>query len=168
MKVKMINSDAEKLTFWGASPIIFIATILYTIPIILTNHFLKPVFEINFIPNKILATLAIFLLCIGIPIYITTLKKLKVGYKKQELITNGIFSICRNPLFAEVIFLIIPGIILFFNSWLLLTIPCFMYFMFIIFINREESLMEVIFGLEYIKYKSNTSAIFPQIWKYNK
>ena len=78
----MINNNAKKLTFWGASPIIFIATILYTIPIIFTNHFLKPVFEISFIPNKILVTPAIVLLCFGIPIYITTLKKLKVAYKK--------------------------------------------------------------------------------------
>ena len=164
----MNNSDNKKLTFLGASPIIFITTIVYTIPIILINSFFKPIFEIPVIPNKILITLAIILLCIGIPSYIITFKVLKDAYKNQKLITNGIFSICRNPLFAEVIFLILPGIILFFNSWLLLTIPCFMYAMFKKFINREESLMEEIFGQEYIKYKSNTSAIFPKIWKYSK
>lgn len=164
----MYNSDNRKLTFWGASPIIFIITISYTIPIIIINHFLKPIFEINFIPYKILITLAIFLLCLGIPLYITTLKVLKAAYKKQELITNGAFSTCRNPLFAVVIFLILPGIILFFNSWLLLTIPCFMYIMFKIFINREEYLMEKEFGQDYIKYKNNTSAIFPRIWRYKK
>ena len=97
-----------------------------------------------------------------------TLKKIKVAYKKQELITNGVFSICRNPLFALVIFLLLPGIILFFNSWILLTIPCFMYIMFKIFINREEYLMEKEFGQEYIKYKNNTSALFPKVWKYKK
>ena len=164
----MTKSDNDKLTFLGASPIIFILTIVYTIPIIIINHFLKPIFEINFIPNTIIMTLAIFLLCIGIPLYITTFKVLKAAYKDQKLITNGIFSICRNPLFAEVIFLLLPGIILFFNSWLLLTIPCFMYFMFKIFINREESLMEEIFGQEYVKYKNNVSAIFPKIWKFKK
>ena len=41
-----------------------------------------------------------------------------------------------------------------------------MYIMFQIFIHREEYLMDTEFGQEYIKYKSNTSAIFPQIWKY--
>ena len=164
----MINSKAKKISFWGASPIIFIATILYTIPLIFTNHLLKPVFKIIFIPNKILVILAIFLLCIGIPLYITTLKQLKAAYKKQELITNGVFSICRNPLFAIVIFLLLPGIILFFNSWILLTIPCFMYIMFTIFIKREEYLMENEFGQEYIKYKNNISAIFPKVWKYKK
>jgi len=164
----MNNSENNKLTFWGSSPIIFIITILYTIPIVIINYFMKPIFEINFIPYSILITLAIFLICIGIPLYIITLKVLKNAYKKQELLTNGIFSICRNPLFAEVIFLILPGILLFFNSWLLLTIPCFMYIMFKIFTNREETLLEKEFGQEYIKYKNNTSAIFPKIWKYKK
>jgi len=163
MWIKRNNSDHRNLTFWGASPIIFITTISYTIVIIIVNHLFRANFEINFIPYKVLIALAIFLLSTGVPLYIATLKALKVAYKRQELITNGIFSICRNPLFAEVIFLILPGTILFFNSWLLLTIPCFMYIMFQIFIHREEYLMETEFGQEYIRYKSNTSAIFPQI-----
>jgi len=164
----MKSSNNKNLTFWGASPVIFIITILYAIPVIIINHHLKPVFEINFIPHKILIAFAIILLCLGIPFYITTLKALKAAYSKQELISTGIFSVCRNPLFAIVIFLLLPGIILFFNSWLLLTIPCFMFFMFKIFINREEFLMEKKFGQEYVKYKNNTSIIFPKIWNYKK
>jgi len=156
------------MTFWGASPKIFVMTILFVIPIAIINYLFESMFEIDFVRYEILRIIAIILLCIGIPSYITTLKILRAAYKKQELITNGIFSICRNPLFAVVIFLLLPGIILFFNSWLLLTIPCFMYFMFKIFINREESLMEEIFGQEYVKYKNNVSAIFPKIWKFKK
>ena len=163
-----MNGDHKKLTFWGASPIIFILTISYTIPIIILNHFLKPFFKMSVIPHKILIAAAIVLLCIGIPIYIITLRLLKSAYEKKELITIGILSICRNPLFAVVIFLLLPGIILFFNSWLLLTIPCFVYVMFKIFIKNEEYLMEQAFGQKYMKYKNNTSAIFPKIWKYTK
>jgi protein-S-isoprenylcysteine O-methyltransferase Ste14 len=40
--------------------------------------------------------------------------------------------------------------------------------MFKIFTNREEYLMEKEFGQDYIKYKNNTSAIFPKIWKYKR
>jgi protein-S-isoprenylcysteine O-methyltransferase Ste14 len=164
----MNNGDTQKLTFLGASPIIFLTTMFYTIPLAIINHFYKPIFEIKYIPKKILIITAIILLCIGIPLYLVTLKALKTAYKKQKLITSGIFSICRNPLFAEVIFLLLPGIILIFNSWLLLTIPCFMYVMFKVFINREESLMEKEFGEEYVKYKNKTSTIFPKFWKYKK
>ena len=80
----MDNSDNAKLTFLGASPIIFVTTIAYTIPIIIINHFLKPIFEIHFIPNKIIITLAIFLLCVGIPLYLITFKVLKAAYKKKN------------------------------------------------------------------------------------
>ena len=164
----MKRNDSKNLTFWGASPIIFVMTILFAIPIAIVNYCFKSIFEISFIPYKVLLIIAILLLCIGIPLYITTLITLKAAYKKKTLLTHGIFSICRNPLFAVVIFLLFPGIILFFNSWLLLTIPCFMIFVFKIFIIREEYLMESEFGQEYINYKSKTSAIFPIIWKYKK
>lgn len=158
----------KKLTFWGASPIVFILAILYTIPVIILNHLFKPFFEIGFIPYKILLTIAIVLLCLGIPLYITTVKILKTAYTNNELITTGIFSVCRNPLFAVVIFLLLPGITLLFKSWLLLTIPCFVYIMFKLFIPREEYLMEKTFGQAYIDYKNKTPAIFPRIRKYKK
>jgi protein-S-isoprenylcysteine O-methyltransferase Ste14 len=135
---------------------------------VIINHFYNPIFAIPFIPYKILKPAAIVLLCLGIPLYIATLKVLKAAYRKKALITKGIFSICRNPLFAVVIFLILPGILLLFNSWLLLTIPFFIYVMFRLFINREEDLMGREFGQEYIEYKNNTSALFPKIWKYKK
>jgi protein-S-isoprenylcysteine O-methyltransferase Ste14 len=160
--------DSKKLTFRGASPIVFLLTILFAVPIAVINYLFKPVFRIDFIPCEILIIIAIVLLCLGIPLYIVTLKMLRAAYRKKELITDGIFSICRNPLFAIVIFLLLPGIILFFNSWLLLSIPCFMYFMFVLFIHREEDLMEKEFGQEYIEYKNNTTVIFPAFRRYKK
>lgn len=82
--------------------------------------------------------------------------------------TRDIFSLCRNPLFAVVVYLGLPGILLFFNSWILLMIPVFLYFAFKMFIGREEKLLEEIFGQEYIEYKKNTSAIFPIPCRYIK
>jgi protein-S-isoprenylcysteine O-methyltransferase Ste14 len=163
----MENNKIKELTFWGASPIIFLLTILFAIPVVSINYIFRSNFKISFIPHHVLIILAIILLCAGIPFYVHTAKKLKNAYKEQKLITNGIFKLCRNPLFAEVIFLILPGIILFFNSWFLLTIPCFMYFMFKVFIKREEKLLEKKFGKEYIDYKKVTNAIFPKFWKFN-
>lgn len=162
----MKSHDLKKLTFWGTSPIIFGLTILFAVPIAIVNYYYKPIFRIGFIPYKALIIIAILLLIAGIPLYIKTIMALKAAHKKQELITNGIFSICRNPLFAVVIFLLLPGILLLFNSWLLLTIPCFMLLMFKIFIIREERLMADEFGQEYTNYKNGTSTIFPEIWKY--
>ena len=162
----MINRESKKLTFWGASPIVFLLTILFAIPVIFLDSCFDPVFDMDFIPGWVLRTIAILLLCAGLPLYFLTIKELKAAYRKKILLTRGFFSVCRNPLFAIVIFLLLPGIILFFNSWLLLTIPLFMYVMFKIFIYREELLMEEEFGREYTDYKKNTPALFPEIWKY--
>ena len=164
----MNEQDQKKLTFLGVSPIIFLTTVLYAVPIIVINHFFRQFFEIKCIPNNILIGVATVLLCIGIPLYVATLKMLKAAYKNQELVTGGLFSICRNPLFAVVIFMLLPGIVLFFNSWLLLTIPVFMVVMFKIFIHGEESLMEREFREEYIQYKNRTPALFPKFWKFRK
>ncbi len=164
----MDEGDHKGLTFWGASPIIFAITIIYAILIFIIDLLYGVVFKIDFIPNRILIAVSIALLCIGIPLYIIVLKVLRASYKRHELITTGCFSICRNPLFAVVIFLLLPGLLLLFYSWILLTIPFFMYIMFKVFISREEHLMEKEFGQDYIKYKNNTPQLFPKLWNYKK
>lgn len=164
----MDEGDHKGLTFWGASPIIFAITIIYAILIFIIDLLYGVVFKIDFIPNRILIAVSIALLCIGIPLYIIVLKVLRASYKRHELITTGCFSICRNPLFAVVIFLVLPGLLLLFYSWILLTIPFFMYIMFKVFISREEHLMEKEFGQDYIKYKNNTPQLFPKLWNYKK
>jgi protein-S-isoprenylcysteine O-methyltransferase Ste14 len=162
----MNNKNSKQMTFEGASPIIFITTILLSIPIIILNYIFRPIFEISFISYTLVQIIAILLLCIGIPVYMYTLKIIVKGFNNHELITTGIFSLSRNPLFAEVIFFILPGIILFFNSWLLLLIPCFLYLMVKIFIYREEVLLERTFGQEYIEYKKNVPAVFPKLLRF--
>ena len=104
----MDNGDDKKLTFWGASPVIFLITILYAILIVTVKCFFNSIFKISFIPHQVLKILSIILLSVGIPSYIYTARKLKIAFKEQRLITNGIFSLCRNPLFAVVIYLLLP------------------------------------------------------------
>ena len=112
----MNTRGSDTLTFWGASPIIFLITIIYAILIVIINHMFRLGFEIDFIPQPILIIAAILLLCIGIPLYAMTVKALKAAYKEGKLLTRGMFAISRNPLFAVVILLLLPGIILFFRS----------------------------------------------------
>lgn len=156
------------MTFKGASPIIFFATIAYAIPIIVINHVSKPMFALDFISRRVLIGVAVILLALGVPLYFIALRVLMTAHKEQKLVTAGVFSVCRNPLFAVVIYLVLPGILLFFNSWLLLTIPCFAYIMLKLFIGSEERLMEKAFGQEYIDYRNRTPAVFPKIWKFRK
>ncbi len=158
----MKGRKSKKLTFWGASPKIFFLTICFAVPVIIINTIFSAYSIIDFIPGIFLLILSIVLLITGIPLYIFTVKKIKSAFKQNILLTGSIFAFCRNPLFAVVIFMILPGIILLFKSWLLLTIPVFMYAVFAKFIKEEEALMAEQFGQAYIDYRNKVPAIFPK------
>ena len=73
--------------------------------------------------------------------------------KTTTLVTNGIFSITRNPMYLG-LFLSISSTILFFGSWFGIIILIF----FIWYINKfqiipEEEAMEKLFGNKYSEYR---------------
>lgn len=156
------------MKFVGATGIIFRAAAIASIPIIIANYYWRSFFGIQLVSNKLIIILAIILLGIGIPLYIYTLKTIKGVYHEKKIVTTGVYSICRNPLFAIVIFLILPGILLFFMSWLLLTIPLLLYLCFQKFIEQEELLLASTYGEEYVFYKKHTPRIIPMFWKFKK
>ena len=73
--------------------------------------------------------------------------------KTTTLVTNGIFSITRNPMYLG-LFLSISSTILFFGSWFGIIILMF----FVWYINKfqiipEEEAMEKLFGNNYSEYR---------------
>lgn len=161
MTAKTHNVDSGKMSFEGASPLIFGLTIVYSLPVIVSTILLWQTFQVRLVSRLALVVLGALLLLAGIPLYLIVLREITSGFKAHRLLTEGAFSLCRNPLFAVVIFLLIPGVLLFFGSWLLLTIPLFMYVMFKIFIRREEVVLEQAFGKAYVKYRMAVPAIVP-------
>jgi protein-S-isoprenylcysteine O-methyltransferase Ste14 len=75
--------------------------------------------------------------------------------------TTGGYFLCQNPLYASLILLVIPGIALISNSWLILTASVIGYLMFRLNIKSEYSELERVFGESYLKYKSETPEFFP-------
>lgn len=163
-----MKTNEKEMKFTGATPIILAVTIITSSPIIVINQWWKNIFEIHSVSFYALVVSASILLAIGLPFYIYTVKIIKKGFQEGKLLTKGMFSICRNPLFAIVIFLILPGILLLFKSWLLLIIPLLFYIVFHMYIGREEKLLEEKFGNEFLNYKKNTSRIIPIFWKLKK
>jgi len=75
--------------------------------------------------------------------------------KATTLVTSGIFSITRNPMYLG-LFLSISSTILFFGSWFGIIILMF----FVWYINKfqiipEEEAMEKLFGNKYDEYRQN-------------
>jgi len=86
----------------------------------------------------------------------------------DKLVTSGIYSICRNPMYFGNL-LILLGIGIFANSalFVFLTVPIFV-FLYAAIILAEQSFLENKFGEEYNLYKKNVNAIIPDFTKIKK
>jgi len=158
----------EKMSIIGIGFKLAIMTILYSIFIVVLGYYIKLDLRINIIPYKFLLILGTILLIVGIPFLIVSIITLNKAYKADSLRIDGIYSICRHPLYSSWILFIVPGIVLLLNSWTLLTVPIVMFFIFNILIKEEESFLENKFGEKYISYKKNVSLLFPMFWKYKR
>lgn len=146
---------------WGTGPIFTALSISYGAVILVISHSFYPFFQIKFIPYWLFVILGVFLIAIGIPLFIVSVIIVSRAYKADELVTNGIYRCCRHPLYASWVVFIVPGIALLVNSWLWLTIPVFMYVILCHFVKKEEVYLESVFGSEYLRYKQKVPCIFP-------
>jgi protein-S-isoprenylcysteine O-methyltransferase Ste14 len=80
--------------------------------------------------------------------------------KSSSIITEGLFSKTRNPMYIGM-FLMLTGIAVCFRNILGLAMP-FLFLLFVSFyiIPIEERLMEEVFGQEYLDYKTRVNRWF--------
>jgi protein-S-isoprenylcysteine O-methyltransferase Ste14 len=166
--INNMKTKKDKISIMGIGMQLAILTLIYSLLISLFNAHTKNDFSIKIIPNTFLTMIGIILLFIGIPFLIISVITMSKAYKVDYLCITGVYSMCRHPLYSSWIIFIIPGITLFFNSWLLLTIPVIMFLIFKILIKREESFLQNKFGEPYIDYKNKVSLLFPMFWRYKR
>lgn len=159
---------SNKISILGIGPKLFKITVLYSIALVVIMkcfHF-NP--RINVVvPYSFVIILGIVFIVAGLLFLIASAYALINAYKADQLYVKGAYSVCRHPLYSAWILFIIPGILLLFNSWLLLTIPVVMFVAFKMFIKEEEIYLQDRFGDEYMKYKGSVGLLLPEFWKYN-
>jgi len=101
------------------------------------------------------------LLIAGLFLYFSTVRVLLKGLKERRLVTNWTFSLCQNPLYVIIIFLIFPAISLLLNSWLILSSCLLGYVLLKIYLINEYQVLENYFGDEYLEYKRETPEFIP-------
>lgn len=88
------------------------------------------------------------------------------GFKNEELVTHGIYSIMRNPLYFFTL-LGVTGIGLISNHIvIMIALPVTFLLLYSGLIKREESFLEETFGDEYRRYKQKVPALFPNFKNY--
>jgi protein-S-isoprenylcysteine O-methyltransferase Ste14 len=159
----------KKMPLWGVGITFALISITYLVIVIIINTYTKPLFLIKQLPSAPATIAGISLLAIGIPFYILCGRTIHKVYNENILCTTGVYAVCRHPLYSSWIFFNVPGIVIFFRSWLLLTVPLFMYILLVILARKEENYLKNIFGNDYLEYKKKTNFAFPKLWKiFNK
>lgn len=142
----------NKMKITGVAPMIAIPTFLYLTLAILITYLSNDKFKINIQNYTVLIVIGVVLIAVGALIVASCGRKLLKNFDRGVLMTDGLYKIFRNPMYAAYLVLIIPGISLLFNSWLALTTIIFNYILFSILIKQEYKYLHDKFGKEYEDY----------------
>jgi protein-S-isoprenylcysteine O-methyltransferase Ste14 len=151
----------EKLSFFGVGPKIARITLPWLALTIVMTLIKKELFVFTVANVLLVRDIGYAILGTGLLLYFVTVRKLLKGLKETKLVTTGGFYLCQNPLYASLILMIIPGIAVISNSWLILTTSVIGFIMFKVHIGSEYKELERIFGESYLKYKRETPEFFP-------
>ena len=136
----------------GVAPKIAVPTFIYMLITIIIDYFTKPLFKITEENYSTFIIVGIILIVIGIIAVASVAKKLRMSFNSGILMTDGLFTIFRNPMYVSYLILIIPGICFLFNSWLVFTSLIINFILFQIFIKEEYKYLEEKYKEEYKSY----------------
>lgn len=155
----------EHLPVIGVGPIIVIPQIILTVlGLILSIFSLIPCINLGVfrLYGKITGILFIVL---GLYLWSAANFKEKIndGIKNNRLITVGVYSMTRNPIYSAFYF-ICCGVILIANNLLLFFVPiiCWIYMTILLKVTEEKWLLDL-YGDEYMEYCNRVNRIIPWI-----
>lgn len=80
--------------------------------------------------------------------------------KKQQLVTSGVYSLIRHPIYSAVLVELL-GFELIANSWISLILLISGFWIFYKHSQKEEKLLKQAFGSEFVSYKKRTKLFLP-------
>ncbi len=161
MKTNLLSPSGLSAT--GAGPKIFRSMLPVLIVGIIVRIFFPAVSSFPNLKETMLKNAGWILLVPGIVIWISSVVQFLIEFPKGKLITTGVYSLSRNPIYASWIVFILPGLAGICNNWIFLLAGLIMYVSLVVNIKEEEKALTEIFGDEYRKYagKVNRVLFFP-------
>lgn len=166
----MTKQPKKHLPMYGVGPL-YVSIILITTIIFIFLSYL------NFIPSYNIKELSTSIIMLGIILIIVSIYMwCKAVIKdnidkyiiKNKLLTTGIYSYTRNPIYSAFTILSL-GLILISNNYYLLILPILYYlFLTVLMILTEEKWLKEVFGSEYKEYKKKVNRIIPIKKRINK
>ncbi len=155
----------NKMSIWGIGPTIGVVTAVYWLVAVLVSRTWPDVFAIGIVPYRYMVVAGVAILVAAIPFYAVSVRAMTKAHGSDSLVTTGVYAICRNPIYAGWILLILPALGLLLDSWLVLGSALVMYAATRQQIHREEEYLGERFGQEFVDYKARVGAILPRVWR---
>jgi protein-S-isoprenylcysteine O-methyltransferase Ste14 len=138
--------------------------ILFTLPSLIATIWMHTYFpQIAALPESIrfIRPVGYVLLVPGLLLWGTAVIQLMAGFSKGKLVTNGAYSVARNPIYSSAIFFILPAVALLTLTWVYFVVSAFLYAGVMIFIGEEEQQLTKAFGKEYEDYLVRVDRLVP-------
>lgn len=144
----------------GVGPILIVSALPFVIAGVVLSHWQPQLAIIPFIASFFQRLVGLTLLIIGGVIWIAAIVQFAVGFKKGLLVTNGVFSLSRNPIYASWFVLILPGLFLFYSNFWFLLAAIAMFIAFKLVIKKEEECLKNTFGNSFNEYSKRVGRVF--------
>jgi protein-S-isoprenylcysteine O-methyltransferase Ste14 len=91
------------------------------------------------------------------------IKTISRWWRRDQLCLSGPYRFVRHPIYAGAVLPGSIGVVLIFNSWIILPLPVLMFVLYSILVRKEEAMMMAVFGQEYKEYAGHTGRLFPRM-----
>jgi protein-S-isoprenylcysteine O-methyltransferase Ste14 len=149
------------MTWWGIGPKFALLSALLASPLVAAGARWPGSLAIRVVPNIVTTVAGGALLAAGISVVVVATMTLHRRFREGKLFTDGIYAICRNPIYAGWTLFIVPGALLLAGTWMFVLVPLTMCVALRLLIRREEERLEETFGDEYRAYRKRVPAVVP-------
>jgi protein-S-isoprenylcysteine O-methyltransferase Ste14 len=135
----------------------------FTIPLIIMGiiahllHFQWSVFPWK--DSDLMHWSGVLLVILGAATFLCAIIHFALKFPSGKLITNGVFGLSRNPIYASWMVMLLPGLSLLLNNWFFMAAAVTMYGAFQYLIVKEEQTLAEVFGKEYEDYRIRVGQI---------
>lgn len=152
-KTKGVRARKKEMSVGGVGPKIIVPMIIMLALTGWISYVYRPTFDFSFLPRDLTLALGGLLLVLGIPLWLWSVATFILAYQKGRLATGGPYALVLNPVYSSWIVLIVPGIALLLNFWLVLATSIVMYLCQLRFIHEEDDFLRQKFGRQYEEYR---------------
>lgn len=160
-----MKSQEFKMPAFGVGPIYVFTCLILTI-VALCLHFKGYLYQGEVNKGKIIFIIGgILLILFGIYLWLQAVivEKINKKVKEKKLITSGVYSFVRNPVYSAFIFIFTGTLLLKANYFLLILPFIFWAFLTILMKNTEEKWLKNEFEKEYEIYLKEVNRVIPWI-----